>query len=147
MKKFSLLFFIILSSCGRTPYIEPELIKYLNRFEKEINYSTENIAVVFTNLDAPTIGVCTLNDFSFNFIQLDRRFWESSDEYEREQLIYHELGHCAMFLEHNDTEVTYNSVKIPGSIMNSTFFGDMLFYKNNAQKYKDALKNKTVVNL
>jgi hypothetical protein len=38
-------------------------------------------------------------------------------------------------------------MELPGSIMNSYFFGDFIFYKNNKIKYKEALKNKTIVEM
>lgn len=147
MKHLNLVILFVLSACGKEPYVDPELYQYAKTFEQEIGYSTENITMIFTNLDMPTIGRCTIDFSSNNLIEIDKNFWFISDFDEREQLMYHELGHCAMYLEHDDRKINYQYMELPGSIMNSSFFGDFIFYKNHKKEYKEALKYKRIVEI
>lgn len=147
MKNLSLIMLFVLSACGKEPYVDPELYQYAKTFEQEIGYSTENITMIFTNLDMPTIGRCTVEVSENNLVEIDKNFWAMSDFDEREQLMYHELGHCAMYLEHDDRKINYQNMEMPGSIMNSYFFGDFIFYKNHKTQYKEALKHKRIVEI
>ncbi len=147
MKYLSFLLLFIVSACGREPYVDPELFQYAKNFEKEIGYSTANITMIFRDLDMPTIGRCTIDLSSNNLIEIDSNFWMISDFDEKEQLMYHELGHCAMYLDHDDRKITHQYMEMPGSIMNSYFFGDFPFYKQHKTQYKEALKNKRIVEI
>lgn len=37
-------------------------------------------------------------------VVLSRTFWATADEWERRTLVYHELGHCSLDLDHTDEE-------------------------------------------
>ncbi len=41
--------------------------------------------------------------FSPREILLDEEYWQSAGTLDREQLVFHELGHCALDREHNET--------------------------------------------
>ncbi len=60
-------------------------------------------------------GVCEVATNMTPVITIDQTAWESSDEDERQELIYHELGHCVLNKTHEEGT---NSIGIPASIMN-----------------------------
>jgi hypothetical protein len=60
-------------------------------------------------------GVCELSEGSTPVITISQAAWTSSSESEREELIFHELGHCVLHKTHVGG---INSDGIPASIMN-----------------------------
>lgn len=67
-------------------------------------------------------------------IILNKKFIQESgqDSFALQQLIFHELGHCVLNLDHNDDIMNNNC---PKSIMHSRFFGDTECYWNNIEYY------------
>jgi len=53
-------------------------------------------------------------------ILISRQYWEASSDLDREQLIFHELGHCVLGRDHND-EITVleDGETVPLSLMNT----------------------------
>lgn len=140
MKKLSIVFLFVLSACGVTPYHDPELLPYLEKFRSEMNLKSDYVSLYFGELEKPTIGRCRLGIFPNSYITIDKNFWETASESGKEQLMYHELGHCVLMLGHDDELIEYQGFQIPASIMNSYFFGDAWFYSALKDEYKDALK-------
>lgn len=135
---------LILVSCGRpsSPVREYELEAYAQLFEREIGVSTQGISLIFVTDDTKTAGTCTTYNTGRKEIAINTKHWAPIDALARVQLIYHELGHCAMGLKHDDLLVRDSSgYSMPNSIMNAYFFGDMWYWKSYADKYKQALKN------
>jgi hypothetical protein len=144
-KEITLLFFItLLNACGKiAPQVDADLKPYIQKFEQEIDHPASYISAKFANLESPVLGRCT---FSYPpLIEIDPETWQNLSEYGREQLMYHELGHCALGLKHDDTTTMMGEMELPASIMNTYFFGESWFYMNNNEKYKEALKNNTTV--
>jgi len=64
---------------------------------------TSSFVVEDPKLGNRVIGVCkTATGNAPNEIVIDNATWNSADQYEREALIFHELGHCAIDRQHED---------------------------------------------
>lgn len=64
-----------------------------------------------TRLDVNTVGVCY--DGVENRIELLRSYWIKAASMDRELLLFHELGHCAMGKEHLDCPGGSNHIMCP----------------------------------
>lgn len=49
------------------------------------------------------IGQCAHNDDEPNTVIIDKLYWDSANDMEREFLVFHELGHCALNRGHLDS--------------------------------------------
>jgi hypothetical protein len=106
MKK--ILFLIIIGtflSCSEDYYDNSELNNsefepYLNSFLEEgiirgYDYTNNNVNFYFADIKGPnqnTVGLCYGNDR----ILIDRQYWNSASEINKERIIFHELGHCIL---------------------------------------------------
>jgi hypothetical protein len=94
------------------PDIDPLLIPHFINFEEEalergidIDLSTSGITAVIEEIDEEDIaGRCSygVHRFSFRDIIIDETFWELTSTLSREFIIFHELGHCYLFRDHNE---------------------------------------------
>jgi hypothetical protein len=127
---------------------------------KSRNISTINVEsfefvtkekIASLNKDHPNaIGLCSQG--YTRKIYLLKTFWESTDSFYKKQLIFHELGHCALTRDHDNTVLDYNkSLRYfnPASIMypvapNSR---QKLFVESHLGDFIDELysRNKTVI--
>lgn len=99
------LFALALSSCGKKPIIvDPELLEYAVRFERDMGVSTDDINMVFGKLEGSKVGLCSIKNGVVK-ITVDKEYWATIPELQREALMYHELGHCAMGLEHDEAKI------------------------------------------
>lgn len=150
MKKliFALLIGLLATSCGKklNAVVDPELAPYLEQFQNEVGVTTGQVSAGFGHLTMPVIGQCSY-DSDTNQITIDPNFWSTMLSSGKEQLMYHELGHCALFLGHTSDYVTSaEQVPIPGSIMNPYWFGDDWFYPEYRAGYVQALRLNTLLN-
>jgi hypothetical protein len=104
----------------RAPHIEKEFEPYVNKFFDLLGYR-EDIIVEFTNND-DYAGVCYYWAVGNNEIKVNRNYWEKINEKQREQLIFHELGHCVLNKDHNNDIIDINGFSCPYSIMRSWAF-------------------------
>lgn len=127
----------LLSACGMPQdpvVIDPDLLEYSARFEQEIGVSSSGISMVFEELSDGAVGLCTVSA-SGRKISIDPNFWRSIDEDVREELMYHELGHCAMDLEHDESLMAGS--RCPQSVMYPYVLGRC--YSLNKTHYKQDL--------
>lgn len=68
--------------------------------------------------DPGEIGNCTRGGERHPIVILDRRYWNGHDEFGRETLAFHELGHCILGRGHDNRTITIDGETIPKSIMN-----------------------------
>jgi hypothetical protein len=124
-------------------HIDPILFKYVDRFQffygKNINFE-----VSFDDLENPmtdrNLGFCSfITGSKFRLVKINRKLWKTLGEYGKEQLIFHELGHCELNRNH---ENSYTDHKIPKSIMYYVGFGDMQYYFFNRGYYIKELFSK-----
>lgn len=75
--------------------------------------------------DAGVIGLCVKTAGQLS-IYVSRRHWNSYDSQQREMLIFHELGHCALNLEHDQS---LDSEGVPNDLMYPVNFDSLYYYK------------------
>lgn len=130
-----------LCACGQSPndaapvFVDPIVQPYFDRFTQNIGVSSNGISGYFTKLTAPIVGQCVVYSTGEKDIQIDPTFWANIDDDEREQLIFHELGHCSLMMQHIMTTTTLNNDVCPTSIMYAYVFGNTQCYTNNKAYY------------
>lgn len=117
--------------------IDDEFTPYIKEFEfrannKEVSKKLTHITMGFKDYPGTnTVGVCYRAPW-FREIDISKRWWnENTDRFSREELIFHELGHCILNRSHT-------SVTEDGSI--SAFLEKILF-KLGVLKNKGYLKD------
>lgn len=148
--------FIVLAGCGKfqpaepAPGIDPRLVEYVDRFEdvardyygQDYDLPEMDIDIGDTSGVIPsrpgfvTVGWCKVGGGKRPRIMISQSHWIFYNDWEKEQLMFHELGHCALGrMMHRDTETP---LRIPVSIMNTVMF-DYRIYRDNWQYYMDEL--------
>jgi hypothetical protein len=114
----------ILTACGPSHFsvatpspgpvstvVDQSLQPYLDRF---VSYS---LIALGNKIELPAIGIqfadlgfsvekggtngrCTRDGTGAALVEIDRLFWQVTDEYRRENLLFHEFGHCILHREH-----------------------------------------------
>lgn len=136
-------------------YIEEEFVLFYQKFidEAEVRESDLdefNLVIEFADLSSMpggrVNGVCSSPSGSRNrTVRIDREKWKIKTIAEKEILIFHELGHCILDLDHDSSTITkvVNEGRttwkdVPGSIMASLTLQDH-FYLENRVFYLDQL--------
>ncbi|CAB4125651.1 hypothetical protein UFOVP53_191 [uncultured Caudovirales phage] len=131
--KVSILMLIVLTSCGkhhkdpRTNHVTNEAFtSHIKSFENVYGNKIGDIPVYFKDQDGNIAGVCLAWTTGEKAIEIDEVEWGYLSDKQQEQLIFHELGHCKLGLEHNDN-YRYDATGYrlcPSSIMNPSVFSD-----------------------
>lgn len=153
----SLLILVLSTSCGvkndkPQGSVSSELKPYLDKFESYarangIDVDSYSLSMSFSESMPKSdnggfvIGYCQRSIEGQNVV-IQGSYWNSASVSDREQLIFHELGHCLLGLSHNDTienAPIYNwpnayATNVPSSIMN-TFHFDSRLYSGNRETY------------
>ncbi len=61
-------------------------------------------------------GTCTYSHRNPNHITIDLNFWNNSDDFSKEMIIFHELGHCYLYRDHLEGRLSNGACR---SIMRS----------------------------
>lgn len=114
---------IITLSFVQVPFIQktdPEFTPYIQEFEKYYNNKVKTPIIFGNDFEKSTIGVCITYNKHIKIIQINPRFWNVANQYEKEALIFHELGHCELDKDHNDGFYQFKEHQtIPASLMRS----------------------------
>ena len=113
----------------KEPYIRrasnPVFNPYILQFRRNMKVQ-KGIAVVITTpiffgkLKTPNVGMCYYyGNFKNTEIAIDRKYWITLTELQKQTLIDHELGHCVLKRKHNDKETD-----CPESVMRSYTFSE-----------------------
>lgn len=109
---------LLTTACGKPPVIDVTFIPYLDKFKEEAEKHEIPVTIEFSvgfgdpgKKDSHTAGLCGLNG-----ITIKKAFWDSAEEADKEQLMFHELTHCVFKLPHVKT------VSIMYPIMLRTFY-------------------------
>jgi hypothetical protein len=103
------LLLLLLTSCGPHLNIESKYQPYVDAFEKRAAMVGVPVKVTdLTILSVPTInrkdviGNCSVPLYNFRSptITISQEYWVNMDVYSREQLIFHEMGHCVLGRTH-----------------------------------------------
>jgi len=97
------------------PSLEPHVRAYSEFKSEYLGQEKSNYPIFFEfdDLNEPTLGRCYRpKDPQFvnngRVIILDKPFWDNASYYKREELIFHELGHCDLNRGHTETpEIMY----------------------------------------
>ena len=123
--------------------INPSFIVYYQAFEQAIGRDPNRISIDFAKIDSPAVGLCYYyDDATYNHIAIDGDFWSTASDNVRQELVFHELGHCALGLGHDEATHRLGTDTAPNSIMFPYVFGDSWYYTTYRQNYFDELKNK-----
>lgn len=120
--------------------VDPELEVYVSDFEKRFNIAV-NYSVKLASLPGTTIGMCYGFKSSFPSVEIDIEFFNANKHVFIiiQHLIYHELGHCSLRLDHDHSFLENG---YPSSIMFPSFFGGFTYYRNNIEYYFNELESK-----
>ena len=99
---------LFLYSCGDEPVydVAPVFEPYVERFVEEAltygisyDFQEEGLEIVFRDaVSKESGGQCN----SSGLIEIERFFWNDLDDFEKEGLIFHELGHCVLGRGHKN---------------------------------------------
>lgn len=123
--------------------VDPALAPYMASFEVNIGVSTAGISANFVPLTLPTLGQCVAYPNGDRVIQIDPTYWGNINDDQREQILYHECGHCAMSLGHTPGYISGGPMdECPISIMNPDVFGLLIgCYTDNKEYYYQELRS------
>lgn len=132
MKQILVSIFIFLSACGipRTHESHSDFNKYKERFEQETGVRVSVPIIYDANLSNEFAAVCEIFSDGYKLIRINELYWSYYGESAREELVYHELGHCVLDRDHSE-ELTIPpaySYAIPNSIMYPYAFGNSFYY-------------------
>lgn len=123
--------------------ITPEMKPYLDLFIVEakvrgVNLHIDNLIMAPTDSlnDSDTLAICYYEFTPRVLIGTD--FWAWAAPLTREQVIFHELGHCLLRRSHNDDSILYEGSYIPESIMSRYLFPEY-YYETYRDYYLDEL--------
>ncbi|MHA1676038.1 MAG: hypothetical protein ACTSU6_02555 [Candidatus Njordarchaeales archaeon] len=104
MKYLSLI--LLLSACAKSKdprkntTSNQDFIPYIQEFESYLGYQIQDIPINFMDLDTH-VGVCRSYSRGYREIHVDPTYWAKISEKQRINLIFHELGHCSLNLDHD----------------------------------------------
>lgn len=132
--------FLVLSACEPEivviPVVDTPLQAYFERFIVEaavrgldVTYATSQVDATISDIAEPNvIGQCSWNQTHKHSITLDENYWSKANDLQREFVVFHELGHCVLGLDHVDNSDANGNCT---SIMTSGTGDCRVLYTNN----------------
>lgn len=135
MRYLNLILVLLLTACGkaseevnklRLEYVEEELKPYVISFyleglkrNKEVNVEgiKASVKTVTNKYGERVVGVCFMGQKS---LEVDKEYWSYASYNEKENLMFHELGHCLLLRNHSES---YNSIMY-STMLSSNFYED-----------------------
>jgi hypothetical protein len=122
-----------------------ELSPYVDRFfvaagNKEMSF-TENLTLDFGDRPGAN-GVCFRKSFEEHVITIRESYWRNITDAAREQLMFHELGHCLLNRDHRADLLKYGFYSLPVSVMYPSMFSDTLYSPNRAYYLRELFESK-----
>jgi hypothetical protein len=115
---FAFLLMGMFQSCGPVPdkgypccskptaSSDPAFDRYVNEFEYYSKRNAKDIPIYFsTKLPSNIAGLCHYyrigkGPIIWGYVEIDKANWLATTEYQRINLIFHELGHCVLGRDH-----------------------------------------------
>lgn len=97
----------------------PVFAPFIQSFETEFNRKV-NVPIVLKTIKQDYAGVCLVYSNGYKEIQINKDAWDYYSYEQKEQLVYHELGHCVFNKDHDNTL----RKNCPNSIMRSFMFNE-----------------------
>lgn len=97
---------LTLSACGQAPVvsIEGPYLAYVQSFTEEARVSGVKIEITELVVRSAPLergqGECAIEPDTPPTVTIDPDYWKKATEAEREQTVYHELGHCILRRAH-----------------------------------------------
>lgn len=131
MRKY-LFIFLLATSCGapRVHETDEEFKEYVQRFEQETGHEVI-VPVIYDNkVSKEYAAVCEIFSDGYRIIKINPFHWGLLSPSGREEVVYHEIGHCVLKRGHTEELTTPRNYRyaIPNSIMYPYTFGDAFFY-------------------
>lgn len=138
MRNVVVILTLFLCSCGKAPVtVDQSLLPYFKGYEVDVGISSDGVSGKLGTLDNPAVGQCQVEQAgSIKTITIDTAYWANATDDERREVVYHELSHCTMNLQHINT---YDSNNCPTSIMFASVFGSTKCFKMHRQHYYQEL--------
>lgn len=131
------LLLLLLVSCAphdQQVIIDHTLRPYLDRFiedgaRQNVQIKIQDLILQFGKIDDPyTLGTCYTESNSTPLVTINPLFWDSFEDKMKELIVYHELGHCVLFLAHDTSEwQAPDKAVVPASVMNP-YLGFVKYY-------------------
>ena len=152
----SILFLIIFSSCQKSteiiqepiqmeeeknyPNVDERLWSYFMSFEEAarergllFDLKEQNILGIIENIDEQGVaGHCKYGSHIDNEVTIDNGFWSRSSNTIREFVVFHELGHCVLMRDHDETVLSNGDCE---SLMRSGVQNCQDNYNSNTREY------------
>lgn len=114
-----------------------EVHEYYDRFYDYYGVDPYYVSAGFVEeIEGNTVAICKSWSSGHREIWIESSYWDELGDYGREQLVFHELGHCVFSLDHSNNEY---SDGCPESIMNEYTFGDTWCYADYHEDLIDEL--------
>ena len=133
-------------SCGSDDVVETdaELIPFFEIFAEAaaargitVDYEASRIEGLLQDIGDPNIqGQCFHNDKKPKKVIIDLDYWANASFFEKEFIIFHELGHCFLDRDHLDASVNGSCVSIMHS---SPQVCPFTLTEDNREEYLDEL--------
>lgn len=112
---------------------DPEFSNYIIEFEHYSRVNTSATPIYFADLKEGIAGLCHYfrigaGPIRWGYIEIDRSYWQVISEYQRINLIFHELGHCVLGRDH--TPAPQAPLECPTSFMHSSVMSTYCIEKN-----------------
>ena len=93
----------VLSGCVED-YVDPAFVEGVQEFEEEYGVHVSFGVVFVEEIDHPRAGGnCYKTLLGDREVQILRSWWEGEEDIlMRKSMLFHELGHCALYLKHNN---------------------------------------------
>lgn len=137
---------LLVSACGR--HVDPEFIPYLERFNAAAAErfpslqadTTAGLSVVFgePRNDGHLVMASCNAGLGGREIVVQRAAWDIFNDDGREQLLFHELGHCVLGRDHRDDWMDGNPPR-QASIMAGISLPPQVVYAEHRREYLDEL--------
>ena len=143
-----LLGLIMVIGCAEEDLLEtdPILVPYFEMFAEEaalrgieVDYVAANIEGLMQEIAQPNVlGQCFRNEEKPRKVVIDIDYWNNSSEFDKQFLIFHELGHCFLDRSHDDRvdPATSQCASIMHSTPQACSFN---LTENNREAYLDEL--------
>ena len=134
---------LLLSGCAqdfKSPYrgnIDIEFLPHVSAFNARAGVSIDKLntlTVVFSDsIVYPNVGLCFDAE---NTITISAKFWYSASSVTKEQLMFHELGHCLLHRNHVDDTLNGApiSMMFPYLMYDSMYLINREYYLNELFK-------------
>lgn len=92
------------------PGVDKRLWPFFIRFEDQassrgvsVSLAEQGITGVIEEIEEENVaGTCNFNSRRSNHVMIDATFWNAASDLFREFIVFHELGHCALFRDHRE---------------------------------------------